>query len=113
MRLPENVDSQFARAFCTIGDQERCEIPAQFDRLERAGRSLLTLVVPGWLPAQETAKVTVYFGLDAQPAPVATAVTTSDGPSGTRWIENDQLRLLLGPEGAHVYSWQIKSLSWS
>jgi hypothetical protein len=25
-----------------------------------------------------------------------------------QWIENDQLRLLLGPEGAHVYRWEVK-----
>ena len=26
-----------------------------------------------------------------------------------RWIENDQVRLLLGPEGAHVYRWELKA----
>ena len=26
-----------------------------------------------------------------------------------RWIENDQVRLLLGPEGAHVYRWEVKA----
>jgi hypothetical protein len=26
-----------------------------------------------------------------------------------KWIENDQVRLLLGPEGAHVYRWEVKA----
>jgi hypothetical protein len=26
-----------------------------------------------------------------------------------RWLENDQVRLLLGPEGAHVYRWEVKA----
>jgi hypothetical protein len=26
-----------------------------------------------------------------------------------KWIENDQVRLLLGREGAHVYRWELKS----
>ena len=33
----------------------------------------------------------------------------SDGTNGMRWIENDQVRLLLGPEGAHVYRWELKA----
>ena len=26
-----------------------------------------------------------------------------------KWIENDKVRLLLGPEGGHVYRWEVKS----
>jgi hypothetical protein len=26
------------------------------------------------------------------------------------WIENDRVRLLLGPEGGHVYRWEVKAL---
>ena len=26
-----------------------------------------------------------------------------------RWIENDQVRLLLRPEGAHLYRWEVKA----
>jgi hypothetical protein len=25
------------------------------------------------------------------------------------WLENDQVRLLLGPEGAHLYRWEVKA----
>jgi hypothetical protein len=27
-----------------------------------------------------------------------------------RWLENDQVRLLLGPEGAHIYRWELKAV---
>ena len=27
-----------------------------------------------------------------------------------KWIENDRVRLLLGPEGGHVYRWEVKAL---
>ena len=33
-----------------------------------------------------------------------------DAPKGMKWIENDKVRLLLGPEGAHVYRWEVKAL---
>jgi hypothetical protein len=38
-----------------------------------------------------------------------TAASTTDATNGMRWIENDQVRLLLGPEGAHVYRWEVKA----
>ena len=56
------------------------------------------------------AQVHVYLGsADAAPS-LPEAVRTSDAPNGMKWIENDRVRLLLGPEGAHVYRWQVKAL---
>jgi hypothetical protein len=47
--------------------------------------------------------------LTQAPAPLPGAVSTTDATNGMRWIENDQVRLLLGPEGAHVYRWEVKA----
>ena len=38
-----------------------------------------------------------------------TAASTAEATNGMRWIENDQVRLLLGPEGAHLYRWEVKA----
>jgi len=34
----------------------------------------------------------------------------ADGPKGMKWLENDKVKLLLGPEGAHIYRWEIKAM---
>ena len=85
------------------------EILAQLDRLDSQGKARLILMLPGPLPHGTEASVQVYLGLTQAPAPLPTAVSTTDGTNGMRWIENDQVRLLLGPEGAHVYRWEVKA----
>jgi hypothetical protein len=67
-------------------------------------------LVPGPIPAGRDARIHVYLGLPNSPSPLSTAVHTKGGDKSMRWIENDRLRLLLGPEGAHLYRWEVKSL---
>jgi hypothetical protein len=38
------------------------------------------------------------------------AACTKDAEDGMKLIENDKVRLVLGPEGAHVYRWEVKVL---
>ncbi|MBN1342669.1 MAG: family 20 glycosylhydrolase [Phycisphaerae bacterium] len=42
--------------------------------------------------------------------PKLRAVRCGAGPGGATWIENDHFKLLVGPEGAHIYRWEIKAL---
>ena len=56
------------------------------------------------------ATVRVYFGSKPTSKSLPQAVSTKDGPKGMKWLENDKVRLLLGPEGAHVYRWEVKAL---
>jgi hypothetical protein len=42
--------------------------------------------------------------------PLPQNVSTGDAPKGMKWIENDKVRLLLGPEGGHIYRWEVKGL---
>ncbi|HEY3321259.1 MAG TPA: beta-N-acetylhexosaminidase [Planctomycetota bacterium] len=86
------------------------EIPAQLDPALTPGRTRLTLIIPGPLAKNTQATLHVYLGLKDPTKPLPTAVTTSDAPNGMKWIENNQIKLLLGPEGAHIYRWEVKAL---
>jgi hypothetical protein len=109
--LPAEVAAGSVRAFWAAGASAAQEILVQTDPSEAAGKVRLTLVIPGPIAAGAEARVHVYFGRP-NPAPrLATAVSTGDAEGEMRWIENDQLRLLLGPEGAHLYRWEVKSLA--
>jgi hypothetical protein len=84
------------------GDPRRTRAPRQL-------KSRLTLVIPGPIPKDGQAEVHVYLGLPRLPARLPQAVSTRPAPHGMHWIENDKLRLLLGPEGGHVYRWEVKA----
>jgi len=40
--------------------------------------------------------------------PYLSGVRTYPAPEGGVWLENSQVRILLGPEGAHIYRWELK-----
>lgn len=108
--LPAEIAAGPARAFWAAGAGAAQEILVQADASDVPGKVRLTLVIPGPIAAGAEARVHVYFGRP-NPAPtLATAVSTGDAEGEMRWIENDRLRLLLGPEGAHLYRWEVKSL---
>lgn len=108
--LPAEVATRPVRAFCVIGAGAAEEILAQLDPSETPGKMRLTLLLSGQIPARGEARVQVYLGLPKPPSPLAASASTREAEHGMRWIENDQFRLLLGPEGAHLYRWEVKSL---
>ena len=109
LALPADLAGKPVRAFLITTNEAPREILAQLDRLDSQGKARLILMLPGPLPHGTEAPVHVYLGLSQAPAPLPTAVSTTDATNGMRWIENDQVRLLLGPEGAHVYRWEVKA----
>ena len=109
LALPTGLAAKPVRAFVIRTNEAPREVLAQLDSLGSAGKTRLVLVLPGSIPHETETSVHVYLGLTQAPAPLPTAVSTTDGTNGMRWIENDQVRLLLGPEGAHVYRWEIKA----
>ena len=107
LALPEGLRSRPVRAFW-LRDGAAREIVAQLDRKGRASR--LTLVIPGPISAGRRAEVHVYLGLNRAASPLPQAVATRDADGAMKWIENDKLRLLLGPEGGHLFRWEVKAL---
>ena len=110
VKLPADLASRPVRAFCLTPSDAAREIPAQLDPTGAPGRVRLTLVVHGRIAKHSETSIHVYLGLSDKPSPLPTAASTWDAPEGMKWLENDKVRLLLGPEGAHVYRWEVKSL---
>ena len=108
--LPEALAAKPARAFVSAPPAAPREILAQLDPSDTAGKRRLVLLLPGLLAKNTQVVVHVYLGLPAAAPALPQAVTTRDGPDGSKWLENDQVRLLLGREGAHVYRWEVKAL---
>lgn len=108
--LPVDLAARSIRAFCLLPGVEPREIAAQLDATDHAARKRLVALIPGPIPGETSAKVFVYLGLRHSPPSLPQVVSTKDGPNGMKWIENDRVRLLLGPEGAHVYRWELKTL---
>jgi hypothetical protein len=109
--LPAEAANKPVRAFRVSTAGQSQELLAQLDPAEKPHHGRLTLLLPGPLARNSEARVHVYLGLAAAPPPLPQAVSTRDAPQGMKWIENDKVRLLLGPEGAHVYRWEVKSLA--
>ncbi len=42
--------------------------------------------------------------------PYLEGVRTLAGPAESQWLENSRVRVLLGPEGGHLYRWEVKAL---
>jgi hypothetical protein len=108
LALPADLGAKPIRAFLIRTNEAPREILAQLDPLDSPGKTRLILMLAGPLPHGTEAAIHVYLGLPQAPAPLPTAVSTSNATNGMRWIENDQVRLLLGPEGAHLYRWEVK-----
>ncbi|MHC4404625.1 MAG: glycoside hydrolase family 20 zincin-like fold domain-containing protein [Planctomycetota bacterium] len=109
--LPEDLASKPIRAFCRLAGGEPREVLAQLDPSDKPGRTRLTLLIPDRIAKGAEARVHVYLGLPESPQPLPESVSTKDGPDGKKWIENDKVRLLLAPEGGHVYRWEVKALA--
>ncbi|MBN1441775.1 MAG: family 20 glycosylhydrolase [Planctomycetes bacterium] len=70
----------------------------------------LTAVLSGTIAAGAPAMLWVYLGREAAPSPLPESVCVEAAPGGGLWIENSEIRLLVAPEGAHVYRWEVKAL---
>ena len=110
LRLPEELASKPVRAFRSMQATQPMEIPAQLDAADKPGHRRLSLMIPKRIPKGSQTTVYVYLGGTTRTEPYPGAVSTEDGPNGMKWIENDKLRLLLGPQGGHVYRWLVKAL---
>jgi len=110
LQVPEASAGGPIRAFLLRPGGKPQEILAQLDPTDKPHKRRLVLVIPGRTGKGSEAAVHVYLGLPAVPKSLPQAVSTQDAPKGMKWIENDKVRLLLGPEGGHVYRWEVKAL---
>jgi hypothetical protein len=108
--LPAHLAKGPVRAFYGSRASQNSEVLAQLDPSEEPHRTRLALVIPGPIAKGTEVTVHVYLGLPGPPPSLPQAVSTKEGPDGARWIQNDKVHLLLGPEGAHVYRWEVKGL---
>jgi hypothetical protein len=111
VRLPDGLAAKPVRAFRLTDGAPPREILAQFDPSGPPDKARLVLLLLGELTKGTAATVHVYLGLSRSPPRLPQAASTTPGPKGMKWIENDRVRLLLGPEGGHVYRWEVKALS--
>jgi len=111
LRLPDSLAKSRMRAV-RADAQPPSDILAQLNRAGKAGQTRLVMMLGGALPKGKSASIHVYLGLpmDEPGPPPPGAAMTRDAPKGAKWLENDKLRLLLGPEGAHLYRWEVKAL---
>lgn len=110
LEIPLELSTRFVRAFVLHDSDAPREILAQLDPVPETNLRRLTLLIPGLLPVESQTFVHVYFGVQQPPA-LASAARTHPEENGAVWLENDCVRLLLGPEGAHIFRWEIKSLN--
>ena len=88
-------------------------VVCQVDRTPGRGReqAKLAFVIEGTLAAKTTRDFLFYFdGVEASAPPAAGGVSCVDAKGGMKWIENDKIRVLVGPEGGHIYRWEVKAL---
>ncbi len=111
LKLPAELATKPIRAFRRMAGNEAQEVPAQLDLVGETKQPRLVLMLRDPLAKDTCTVVDVYLGLPASPKPLPESVSTADAPNGMKWLENDQVRLLLGPEGAHLYRWDVKPLN--
>lgn len=108
LTLPEELKSKPVRAFCEIKGEKLEGIPVQLDPIENSTKVRLTFVIPRSIPAKSQASVNVYLGLTSKPEDLNDCVFTSSQSDTEKTLENNNIWLLLGSEGGHLYRWEIK-----
>jgi hypothetical protein len=107
--LPADLEAKPVCAFLLGADRGPRAVLAQLEAAGSPAKQRLILVAPDVLPKGTETAVHVYLGLPEASPRLPTAARTRPGDQGWHWMENDQVRLLLGPEGAHVYRWEVKA----
>jgi len=106
LSLSEQYRNKKVEAFTIQNNGSVKQIPAQLDPSSHEGKSTLVLILPE-VAKGTSASVHVYFGLN-EARSIPGAVTTTDGPGSWKTMENDKIRLHLGPEGGHIFRWLLK-----
>lgn len=109
VRVPQGFVGRPVRAVVCGEDGAAGELPAQLDATDEPGLGRLVIMINRRLPAQSELRLHVYLGTASRET-LQQAVRTRSAEDGAKWLENDQVRLMLGAEGAHIYKWHVKAL---
>lgn len=71
------------------------------------GSLRLACEIPGPLTENASLALTAYLVTDSAP-PAVTVSEAAELPGGL-WLENGEVRLLFGPQGAHLFRWQVRA----
>ncbi len=109
--LPKGVPGKTPKALIDLRPNGASpEIP--FQLLEVDGIKRLVCVLYGQTPARKKHLLTLapIRPQRAESYRMPSALRCTDASEGAKWIENKYFRLLVGPEGGHIYRWEIKAL---
>ena len=109
--LPDNRAFHHVSAYISIAGGSTQEMPAQLERGNRTEPYHLAMLIPSRIPKGSQAMVHVYLSAREQRQHLRQEVSVRDAPNDMMWLENDKVRLLVGPEGAHVYRWELKAMN--
>jgi hypothetical protein len=86
--------------------------PTQFDPAGPSSGNVVFLM-PGQTAAKSARTFALYYDLaGSQPKPAQDyAGVTAKEEQGSVWVENSQAKMLVGPQGAHVFEWYVKALN--
>ena len=84
-------------------------IPVQMASVE--GHKRIYFIMNGELPAESRQSYFLYFEPDSSIADVnlAKGTTLTETGDSSVWLENEQIKLMIGAEGGHIYRWEVKA----
>ncbi len=110
--LPGSVDAKGVVRLVELDADATSQKPLICQLHDVGDRRRLVFIAHGKTPKNGERRFLLYCDGTSQPGGVqdAGAVRCTDGPGGAKWIENEHYRLLVGPEGGHIYRWEVKAL---
>jgi len=89
------------------------ELASQFVPVDGESTGELVWIAPGTIGPQDGRLFEVTFNTlksGVMRADYPTNIRVTDVAAGARWVENSRYRILVGPQGAHFFAWQVKTL---
>ncbi len=110
--LPAGVGTNTTVRLFEINPQTLAQTPVACQRRSVGLTPRLAFVVRGTMEKGASRHFLLYYGAGVASVPPRdpAAVHYAHEPNGVIRIENDQVSLRIGPEGGHIYRWEVKGL---
>lgn len=111
INLPSGVGSEGLYRLYDQTDNGCTSIPMQVSVIDGVNR--LFFVINGSIPADTTRVFMLYYMPTSPTADISMGkgVSVHKESDDRIWVENENIRLLIGSEGGHIYRWEIKALN--